>query len=65
MDGLAHHIVSGLPGDASAGALFDSAIILENGFVPFATFSVAFESHGEIPYHCSEHTIMQGTVLVE
>jgi plastocyanin len=65
MDGVTHHLVSGEPGGPSIGVLFDSETILENGFVPFSSFSVTFEAAGTFAYHCVEHPIMRGTILVE
>jgi plastocyanin len=67
MDSIAHRLVDGTPGDAEAGAVFDSDVILApNGFVPFSQFEVTFPDPGVVSYSCTEHpNVTKGRVIVQ
>ena len=58
-DGTSHTTTSGRPGDADAGAFWDSGNLLFDG-----SFSHTFDQVGEFPYMCTIHTTMQGTITV-
>ena len=58
-DGTSHTTTSGSPGDADAGALWDSGNLLFDG-----SFSHVFDQVGEFPYICTIHSSMQGTITV-
>ena len=58
-DGTSHTTTSGRPGDADAGAFWDSGNLLFDG-----SFSHTFDQVGEFPYMCTIHSSMQGTITV-
>lgn len=68
-DSVQHTVVSGSPGSPDVGKLFDT------GFVKSATgpgllnkgqtFEYTPTAAGEIPYHCSLHPTMVGSIVVK
>lgn len=52
-----HTVTSGSPGDANAGALFDS-----NDMIPFETFTHQFDEVGEFLYFSKRDTAREGMV---
>ncbi len=53
-DSVSHNVVS------DDGALFDSGILRQN-----ASFSYTFTKSGAVPFHCSPHPGMKGTIFVQ
>ncbi|HZA69333.1 MAG TPA: plastocyanin/azurin family copper-binding protein [Nitrososphaeraceae archaeon] len=59
-DSQIHTSTSGTgPGDAESGNVFDSGILS-----PGASYSFTFDESGDIPYYCTLHPQMVGTVTV-
>lgn len=58
-DSQIHTATSGAPGSADSGSIFDSGILS-----PGASFSFTFDEPGDIPYYCTLHPQMVGTVNV-
>lgn len=57
-DGVAHNVTAGTP--ASPGSMFDSGILSSRDVT-----SVEVDGSGEVPYFCSLHPDMRGTITVE
>ncbi|VFJ14552.1 cupredoxin domain-containing protein [Candidatus Nitrosocosmicus franklandus] len=62
-DTAPHTVTSGAsPGDADAGQLFDTSIIMPAGTADIDTSNV---EAGEHPFHCTVHPFMTGTLTVQ
>lgn len=62
-DNAPHTVTSGAsPGDADAGQLFDTSIIMPAGTADIDTSTV---DAGEHPFHCTVHPFMTGTLTVQ
>ncbi|HYG00721.1 MAG TPA: cupredoxin domain-containing protein [Candidatus Saccharimonadales bacterium] len=62
-DTAPHTVTSGAsPGDADAGQLFDTSIIMPAGTADINTSTI---DAGEHPYHCTVHPFMTGTLTVQ
>lgn len=63
-DDIAPHTVTNgaSPGDANAGQLFDTSIMMPAGNAQIDTTSL---DAGEYPYHCTVHPFMTGTLTVQ
>jgi cytochrome c oxidase subunit 2 len=62
-DTAPHTVTSGAtPGDADAGQLFDTSIIMPAGKADIDTSTI---DAGEHPFHCTVHPFMTGTMTVQ
>jgi cytochrome c oxidase subunit 2 len=62
-DTAPHTVTSGAtPGDADAGQLFDTSIIMPAGKAEIDTSTI---EAGEHPFHCTVHPFMTGTMTVQ
>lgn len=62
-DTAPHTVTSGAsPGDADAGQLFDTSIIMPAGKAEIDTSTI---DAGEHPFHCTVHPFMTGTMTVQ
>lgn len=62
-DTAPHTVTSGAtPGDADAGQLFDTSIIMPAGKADIDTATI---DAGEHPFHCTVHPFMTGTMTVQ
>jgi plastocyanin len=58
-DSQIHTATSGMVGDEDSGTVFDSGILS-----PGASYSFTFDEPGDIPYYCTLHPQMVGTINV-
>jgi plastocyanin len=59
-DGVAHTVTSDTPGLFESGSISSSG-----GYGGGGTWSHSFTTAGSFPYHCSIHSSMKGTVVVQ
>ena len=59
-DGVAHTVTSDTPGLFESGSISSSG-----GYGGGGTWSHIFITAGSFPYHCSIHSSMKGTVVVQ